>query len=77
MSSENVHPCVVVPYCEGDIPEVTLPGGGKAKAGLRQCATEWRVIRPDDDPTTDNEVLFKFATESEALEKCQELNSSE
>tara|TARA_R100000005_G_C4931667_1_gene160353 strand:+ start:370 stop:603 length:234 start_codon:yes stop_codon:yes gene_type:complete len=77
MSSEDVHPCVVVPYCEGDIPEVEFPDGTKVRAAIRECATEWRVVRPDDDPTTDNEVLFKFETEAEAVKKCNEINNGE
>ena len=74
MSSEDVHPCVVVPYCEGDMPEVEITSGVKVTVPLRRCATEWRVVRPDDDPTTDNEVLFKFGTEEEARKKCNEIN---
>ena len=77
MSSEDVHPCIVVPYCEGDIPEVEIPSGAKIKVPIRECATEWRVVRPDDDPTTDNEVLFKFKTQDEAVKKCNEINSGE
>tara|TARA_B100001939_G_C16696868_1_gene511134 strand:+ start:300 stop:557 length:258 start_codon:yes stop_codon:yes gene_type:complete len=74
-SDDYVYPAIVVPYREGGPLIITDPSGTKHTIGLRMCATEWRVVRPDDNPDTPNEVLAKgFVTEEEAGKKCAEIN---
>tara|TARA_R100000773_G_C4208098_1_gene108363 strand:- start:46 stop:303 length:258 start_codon:yes stop_codon:yes gene_type:complete len=74
-SDDYVYPAIVVPYREGGPLIITDPSGIKHTIGLRMCATEWRVVRPDDNPDTPNEILATgFATEEEAGKKCQEIN---
>ena len=76
-SDDYVYPAIVVPYREGGPLIITDPDGTKHTIGLRMCATEWRVIRPDDNPDTPNEVLAKgFATEQEAGKKAAEINGT-
>ena len=39
--------------------------------------THQNTTHQGDDPTTDNEVLFKFKTQDEAVKKCNEINDGE
>ena len=77
-SDDYVYPVIVVPYREGGPEIVTDPNTGeKITIPLRVCATEWRVVRPDDNPDTPNEVLATgFATEEEAGKKAAEINGT-
>lgn len=76
-SDDYVYPVVVIPWRDGGHKIVTDANGRKTAVSLRICATEWRVVRPDDNPDTESEVIAVFDTEDEALAKAGEINGEE
>tara|TARA_R100001126_G_C4836394_1_gene154577 strand:+ start:397 stop:654 length:258 start_codon:yes stop_codon:yes gene_type:complete len=73
-SDDYVYPVIVIPWREGGHKIVKDASGNDVRIPMRVCATEWRVVRPDDNPDTDSEVIASFATEDEAHVKAAEIN---
>jgi len=74
MSDDYVYEPVIVPWRDGG---AIRNSNGGIISPLRECATEWRIIRPTDDQDSNGTILATCDTEEAAVTKLNEILEAE